>query len=85
MRSQPTCRLVAGHSDQALLLDVGFGGGVAAPSMEPPVIDAQHHPVAQALTTGHRALLGTWQMMKAVKGRPMNYDWFQCGPDNDAR
>lgn len=50
---------VAGHSHQTLLLDVGFGGGVAASSVESPVIDAQHHPVAQSLTTGHCALVVT--------------------------
>lgn len=37
---QLTYGLVAGHSHQALLLNVGFGGGVAASSVETSVIDA---------------------------------------------
>lgn len=36
----PTYRLVAGHCDQTVLLDVGFGGGVASSSMDAAVIDA---------------------------------------------
>ena len=56
--SKPTYGLVAGHSDQALLFNVGLGSGVAAPRVKPPVVDAQHHPVAQALATGHCALVG---------------------------
>lgn len=39
-KTQLTYGLVAGHSRQALLLDVRFGGGVAASSVESPVIDA---------------------------------------------
>lgn len=38
---------------------MGFGGGVAASSVESSVVDAQHHPVAQALPTGHSALVVT--------------------------
>lgn len=53
----PTFGLVAGHSHQTLLFDVGFGGGVAASGVQSPVIDAQHHPVAQPLTTGHCTLV----------------------------
>lgn len=57
----PTYGLVAGYCNQTLLLDVGFGGGAAASGVESSVIDAQHHSVAQTLTTGHRALVVTGQ------------------------
>lgn len=40
MKKQLTNGLVAGHGHQALLLDVGLGGGVAASSVESPVVDA---------------------------------------------
>lgn len=56
---EPTHGLVAGHGHQTLLLDVGFGGGVAASGVKPSVVDAQHHPVAKPLTAGHRALVET--------------------------
>lgn len=36
----PTYGFVARHCNQALLLDVGFGGGVAASGVNPSVIDA---------------------------------------------
>lgn len=35
---------------------MGFGGGITASGVQPPVIHAQHHPVAQTLSAGHRAL-----------------------------
>lgn len=55
-KKTPTYGLVTGHSHQALLLDVGFGGGIAASGVESSVVDAQHHPVAQTLAAGHGAL-----------------------------
>lgn len=35
-----TYGLVAGHSDQTVLLDVGFGGGIASSGMDAAMIDA---------------------------------------------
>lgn len=63
-QSGPTYGLITGHGHQALLFDVGFGGGVTTSSVEPSVVDAQHHPVAQTLTTGHRALVETGQFRR---------------------
>lgn len=59
IKKSPTYGFVAGHGHQTLLLDVGFGGGVAATGVKPSVVDAQHHPVAETLATGHRALVET--------------------------
>lgn len=56
IKKSPTYRFIAGHGHQTLLLDVGFGGGVAATSVKPSVVDAQHHPVAETLATSHCAL-----------------------------
>lgn len=54
-----TYRLVAGHGDQTLLLDVGLGFRVAATGVQTPVIDAQDHPITQPLPACHCALRGT--------------------------
>ena len=35
---------------------MGLGGGVAASGVETSVVDAEDHPVAQALSTGRGAL-----------------------------
>lgn len=55
-KKSPTYGFIAGHGHETLLLDVGFGGRVAATGMKPSVVDAQHHPVAETLATGHCAL-----------------------------
>lgn len=55
-KKSPTYGFIAGHGHETLLLDVGFGGGVAATGMKPSIVDAQHHPVAETLATGHCAL-----------------------------
>lgn len=45
---------------------MGFGGRVAATGVKPSVVDAQNHPVAETLATGHCALVERQQQITLV-------------------
>lgn len=59
-RTLLTCGLVAGNRNQTVLLYVWLRDGIAAASMQPSVINAQDHSIAQTLSTGYRALVITY-------------------------